>query len=161
MLEVDYKTWYVRWFFFNCKVLDNFSPRQWKDSRYETYNDNKTTNLCDFFKIIFFGSLATLANILVASFFLFSIIIYPIISFSFVSVSVTLLAFLAIFALVIGMIILVYYLTVVLPKKAKEKIEKRLLSSEKTNPSGFVLFLNFLQGKMKNFCPTIKFKKDV
>lgn len=157
-MNVNSNQWYVRWFFWNCRALDNFTSRdlRYDDPREEQYSEG--TNLCQFFRVMLFGTLVSLASVGSVIYTVFCFVILPFLLFNATNV---LSAVGVVFGVFVGAIGLVC-ICVAAPGGVEwvTKKTKQTLKNQEKSPSFFYVFCQYIIGVKKRFCPTITFKKE-
>ena len=145
-----HKTWYVKWFLWNCKVLDRFTDRPHRFTKY-----SQGTNLCEFFKIILYGTGATILTVfswlLLVMVAVLTFVLFPLSGiFIVIAYMVGCMAVLfTIMATLVGVI--------AASENVSEKFE-RLLSDDST--SFIKVLYNYYKGVKEKFCPFITFSDD-
>lgn len=154
-METNNSQWYVKWFKWNCAVLDRF----WSRDVPRIYQFQNGTNLCHFFQVLFWGTVVQIASVAAWAFAVFTFLIMPWVLFSALSVIITvgvivgiLAAFIAVVAVAVGI------------KDAKEwvvlKTQQALNPEPGAAPKFYQVAWQYAVGVKKKFCPTIQFKKD-
>jgi hypothetical protein len=153
MIQAKINQWYVRWFLWNCKVLDVF----WDLKR--TQKCAQGTNLCDFFRTIMWGSVVAVLSVAVWAYLLITIFVMPFVLFNFVSVAISVGILVALFAAAL----LVALMCTVLPDAVRAGYRKltNTPAAAPNKPPGIThIVWTYLQGVKNRFCPTIRFDKD-
>lgn len=146
--------WYVRWFLWNCRVLDRFLPRVGcREFRYE-----RGTNLCHFFRTLLFGSIVVVSSVAVWMFTAWTVLIMPWIVFD----AARLVGVIAIVAVACGAFVAIVAGACSAPVAVKWVSSKaqKVLVNNKGNPSFFAVVASYLSGVKNRFCPTIRFVKE-
>jgi len=88
-MNLHSQLWYVRWFFWCCRVIDRFCSTQralaFESSRLTKYA--RGTDLCHFFRILVWGNLIFLVTLSVFGYVLYVVFVLPLILFSFINVT--------------------------------------------------------------------------
>jgi hypothetical protein len=142
-MELTKNIWYVRWFFFNCKILDRYCLSSYREKQYKN-----GTNLCHFIRTLLYGSLALFLLTFLYTYIIY-VIVLPFILFPYMEVIIT-----------IAMTIFVIISTTSVFLILIEWKESRS-STVKNNPAAFmtIIKLYYISWKEK-FCPTINFFSD-
>jgi hypothetical protein len=152
-MQAQINQWYVRWFLWNCEVLDKF----WDKNRTRKYAQG--TNLCDFFRTILLGTLITMLSLAIWAYMIITVFVMPFVLFNFVSVAVTVGVWLAaVMALFLLVIVLTTVPTVVLD--AYDRFTHTIKAPSDKPPSLTQVTWVYLKGIKNRFCPTIRFDKD-
>lgn len=146
--------WYVKWFMWNCHVLDKFSNSYPRHIRYE-----QGTNLCTFFQILFWGTLVQVLSVVTWAYVIMTFLILPWWLFSITQV----LTVVGITLGILGIIALVVSMLVGAPE-IKQWVQKKahtMFTPEPNHtPKFYQVAAQYVMGIKRKFCPTIQFKKD-
>jgi hypothetical protein len=162
-MNVTKNTWYVRWFQYNCVVLDRFTNKYVATTtcggidsyRLERYQSG--TNLCHFMRTLFFGSLVMLAT-LVGYGVILTTLFMPFYLIGTFKVAVVVGVTVALIAILIATI---YLLLVVFPKMfhaTRNSLHNMVTIPSDGNPTMIAVIWQWLIGVKNKFCPTITFK---
>ena len=150
-MKTSVNAWYVRWFMWNCRVLENVFPNK------IMYYENGT-NLCQFFRTLLFGTIAAVWSIAVYVYIATVALIMPFVLFGAMPVISTLAIVIAAVSLFIGSIVLVMYTAERSSDASSWITEKTMGTSE--HPTFLAVIVNYIVGVKKKFCPTITFVKE-
>jgi hypothetical protein len=149
------RQWYVKWFKWNCKILDRF----WETHPHREHKYENRTNLCAFFQILFWG---TVLQIVIAATYVFmftTVFILPWVLFPATSVLLGVGSVLAIFLVVVLVVI-----SIVGAKDGAAWMRKTVhkwVTPEPEKPMKFIhVVCQYVVSIKHKFCPTISFKKE-
>lgn len=152
-MKAQINQWYVRWFLWNCGVLDQFTGKR----RAVQYAQG--TNLCHFFRTMLLGSMVTMLSLGAWAYLLITMFVMPFVLFNFVSVAIAVGGVVTMFAAAL----LVALLCTVAPgavSKAYNKLMHRHKPPSDKPPGIAQVIWAYVQGVKNRFCPTIRFDKD-
>jgi len=152
-MQAQLNQWYVRWFLWNCKVMDTFLGRHNVD-RY-----TQGTNLCHFFRTLMLGSVVTVMSVAVWLYMLITLVVMPFVLFNFVSVAITVGVAVMMFVVVVTCVAVI----LVAPgavRAAYNKITNTVKTPSDKPPGIMQVVWAYVVGIKNRFCPTIKFGKD-
>lgn len=163
-MNVTTDAWYVRWFRYNCVVLDQFTSNHVEfdhngeiDSpRWNRYS--RGTNLCQFMRTLVLGTLV-LGVTLAFYAFVISMLFMPI---YFLGATTVGTAVGIVVAGVIAVLGLVYFMLELFPKAVRNvgnKLSDMVTPSPEGNPGILSVIWLWAKGVAKKFCPTITFKR--
>lgn len=152
-MQAQINQWYVRWFLWNCGVLDQFT------GKCRTHQYAQGTNLCHFFRTLLLGSMVTVLSVGLWAYLLITMFVMPFVLFNFVSLAITVGGVVTMFAVVLA----VMFLCSVVPyavTKAYKKINHRAPAPSDKPPGIAQVAWAYIMGIKNRFCPTIRFDKD-
>lgn len=153
-MNLSANRWYVAWFFWSCRALDNFCGG-WDDrnSKYAA----KGTNLCHFFRTLMWGSLIFTSVFALYIWVVFVVLVLPFILFKFASVGGALLV---VTGIILGAITFLAALIGIFQGGilVTETIKTRNANLQQKEPSFLSLVIAYIVATKKKFCPTIQFK---
>ena len=147
--------WYVRWFLWNCQVLDRFNElrRYKRTARYAT-----GTNLCHFFQTLFWGSVVALCAVVAFIVVPVTIIGLPIYYVGPTQVLLSLGMVIGIVLIVLAIMAGAFYAVEAAPRAASW-VGKQIVGTNES-PTFVGLFAHYIAAVKKKFCPTIQFGKE-
>jgi hypothetical protein len=155
-MNINIKTWYVYWFFWSCRVIDNFCGIRWRSrNRENRYRDG--TNLCQFFRTLLLGALFSSLWFALYAWIGFVVIVLPFILFHITSIGVFSVTVAGILAGVVGFIALLWGIIIggsVVFDYIMDRSEK-LIDYPKIG--FFTLCFHYIASIKNKFCPTITF----
>ena len=152
-MKAQINQWYVRWFLWNCGVLDKFTGK----SRADQYAQG--TNLCHFFRTILLGSMVTLLSVGLWVYLLITMFVMPFVLFNFVSVAITVGGIVTILAAAAAVVLLSTVVPSAVMSAYNKFTNKQKPPSDK--PPGIAqVAWAYVMGIKNRFCPTIRFDKD-
>jgi hypothetical protein len=147
--------WYVKWFKWNCKILDRF----WSTHPHREHKYENRTNLCAFFQILFWG---TVVQIVIAATYMFmftTVFILPWVLFPATSVLWGVGSALAIFT-VVALVIS----SIVGARDGAAWMRNRVHKWTQPDPGKPMNFMHvvyqYVVSIKQKFCPMISFKKE-
>jgi hypothetical protein len=153
--------WYVRWFFWCCRVLDRFvslSDRKFfMDSREEVHKNG--TNLCHFFRTLFFGTLITAFVVSLYVTILFIVFILPFFLFNAYSI-MAVIGIITGVLIGIGLVIASIFWLARLFSAGMKYLGERRATSPTKQPGFFAIFIAYLVALKERYCPLMQFKDD-
>ena len=160
-MQVNSNQWYVRWFLWNCQIMDQFLNHDRHQTRAERAL-RRGTDLCTFFRTILVGSLIVLANLGLWLYVLGVFFVVPFLLFNITTVAMTI-------GFVIGIIVAAFAVVVVVIgtpealKWAAAKTRSAVEAAPDATPSFLQVCYRYLVGIKQRFCPTItiRSKEDV
>ena len=152
-MQAQLNQWYVRWFLWNCKVMDMFLGRR-NANRY-----SQGTNLCHFFRTLMLGSLVTVLSVAVWAYMLITMLVMPFVLFNFVSVAVTVGVVVTMFAVIVGVVAVIAVAPAVIAGAAA-RVNNKVKDTAQSPPGLARVAWAYVMGIKNRFCPTIKFGKD-
>jgi hypothetical protein len=164
-MDLAQHRWFVRWFFWCCRVEDRFcSSKRRLDrgySRTERYFDG--TNLCHFFRTLLFGSLIFGLTVALYAYLFFVVVILPLLLFRTVAVATIVLVILGILAGAAGFVaILVFGVPWVVQwlNRWGTRWAQANPRPDNQEPGFFRLAYGYYRGLKQQICPLIAFKGD-
>jgi hypothetical protein len=158
---IDQRTWYARWFQWNCRVLDRAWPNRWHDDRESRYQGG--TNLCHFMRTIMLGSLAAVISVVAMLAPIAALIVIPWLLYGLLPVAS---AWIGVITALAALVALTWLLAEAMPKAfaaAKARAADagdRAWSRIEAAPGFFGLIVRWLVAIKQRACPTIRFKGD-
>ncbi len=157
-MQVNSDQWYVRWFLWNCRILDQWLNPGHASRRVERAM-NKGTDLCTFFRTILLGTLVALLNLAVWAWTAFVLLVAPFLLFNVTTVAMSL-------AFIVGVVAaaMLVVVAVVGTPDAIRWVARKTSSAVKEAPERAPTFLQvfgrYLKGVKQRFCPTITIKDN-
>ncbi len=156
-MTLNFELWYVHWFFWCCQVLDRFwltEHGRWSYGREKRFKFG--TNLCQFFRIIFFGTLIAAIVFGAYAYIFFVAVVLPFLLFAPLSIGFAVAVVIGIIAGVLAFIALVWGCVVTIGKTADHFGKKKLNQTD--DKPGFVkVLIHYLVSVKQRFCPMISF----
>lgn len=162
-MNVTHDAWYVRWFHYNCLVLDRFSHQHVElgDSgeiySHRLHRYRYSTNLCQFMRTLVLGTLVTLVTVAWYGLIL-AMVIMPFYLMGTAKVAVIIGI---VMAFLVALCALIYFLIEVFPKvfhTVKDALHDMVTPPAEGNPSMTAVIWQWVKGIKNKFCPTITFK---
>lgn len=157
-MKANINQWYVQWFFWNCRALDNFTNREF---RHQTREEKYSTgiNLCEFFRVLLFGTLVAVASVATVIHALFVVLVLPFLLFDAVSVLVTVGIGISFIVFGSGFLALLFSAPIV-AEWVRDRITSLTPDTSSERPGFFRVVWQYLVGIKQKFCPIITFKED-
>lgn len=160
-MDLSQHTWYVRWFFWCCRIEDRFcTPKHRRDRGYtRTERYRAGTNLCHFFRTLLLGSLLFALTLALYFYVLFVLVILPLLTFPALQLAYDAFLVLAITAgsVAIAMVILIGFPWIGKSWQAwKPAVPPRGPPAE---PRFFRLIQQYYRALKDQICPLIVFKE--
>jgi len=160
-MQVNSDQWYVRWFLWNCQIMDQFLNHD----RHQTRADRalrRGTDLCTFFRTILVGSLIVLANLGLWLYVLGVFFVAPFLLFNITTVAMTIGFVIGIIAAAFAVVVVVIGTPEAL-KWAAAKTRSAVEPAPEKAPTFLQVCYRYLVGIKQRFCPTItiRSKEDV
>jgi hypothetical protein len=152
-MKAEINQWYVKWFLWNCRVLDQFTGKR----RTEQYTQG--TNLCHFFRTLLLGSMVAVLSVGLWAYLLISIFVMPFVLFNFVSVAISVGVAITLLAAAVALVLL----GTVAPSAVAHAYKKitNSVKPDSDKPPGITqVAWAYIMGIKNRFCPTIRFDKD-
>ena len=157
-MQVNSDQWYVKWFLWNCNILDRWLNPGYASRRVERAM-NKGTDLCTFFRTILLGTLVVLLNLAVWAWVAFVMLVMPFLLFNVTTVAMTVGLFVVLFAAAM----LVATAVVGAPEAIRwvaRKTSSAVKKAPQRAPTFLQVFGRYLIGVKQRFCPTITIKDN-
>lgn len=152
-MKAEINQWYVRWFLWNCGVLDQFTGKR-RAVQYE-----QGTNLCHFFRTLLLGSMVAVLSVGLWAYLLITIFVMPFVLFNFVSVAISVGVAITLLAAVVALVLLFTVVPSAMVHAYNKFTNKQKPPSDK--PPGIAqVAWAYIMGIKNRFCPTIRFDKD-
>jgi hypothetical protein len=152
-VQVNSSQWYVRWFLWNCMVLD-----RWWNSEYVPMRARRAmehgTDLCTFFRTILLGTVVAALNLGIWLYMVGVFLVAPFLLFNVTTVAMSV-------AVVLGIVAAIFALAtaVVFAVSATQWLGRKARVAAHDAPSAAPSFLQvfgrYLVGIKQRFCPTI------
>lgn len=159
-MELNSDLWYVKWFFWSCKVLDYFTrtgeSRRWNGERSKTFAKNGT-NLCQFVRTLFWGTSIYTLQFVVYALVVYVLVIKPFLLFS--AASVLTLVGVVVGTIVGGIAVLggaVWGLDVV-SSKVKDLLSNRSEKEVNDTPTFLSVMWQYVVAQKRKICPMVAF----
>lgn len=157
-MNLQSRLWYVRWFFWCCRVLDNFMNTKPTHYRRQVKYANGT-NLCHFFRILMWGNLLFVLTLAAYGYVFFTVFILPLILFKFVSVGIVVL----LCCIGAGAFVLLVFLIWRLGKaigtwQANYALAHPKKPSDPTRPRFWRVMAGYYRAIKEKICPIIRFE---
>ena len=165
-MDINSNTWYVKWFFWSCMILDRFRGLDSYDLTYRglTQKHASGVNLCMFLQIIWWGMCVLLLTMIMCASVIASLVVMPIYLFGWVTYGLVLLSIVLGLAFVGGA---AWLLIVGFPEgahKAKSwasaKVTQIVTPDPEKVPGFGKLCMMHVYAIKQKYCPQITFKKD-
>ena len=156
-MQVNSNQWYVRWFLWNCRIMDQFLNSDRPYTRAHRALE-RGTDLCTFFRTILVGSLIVLLSLSLYLYIVGVFFVAPFLLFNITTVAMT-------FGFVVAVIAGAFALVVVVmatPEAAKWAVRKTRSAVEAAPhkaPSFLQVCYRYLVGIKQRFCPTITIRE--
>lgn len=156
-MQVNSDQWYVRWFLWNCRIVDKWINLHRPSQRVERAM-SQGTNLCTFFRTILLGTLVALLSLAVWAWVAFVLLVAPFLLFNMTTVAMSVALFVAV--LVAAMLLAA---AVVGAPDAIRWVARKTSNAVKDAPQHAPTFLQvfgrYLVGVKQRFCPTITIRE--
>jgi hypothetical protein len=148
-MTLNPQLWYVRWFFWCCRMLDRF---------WHTDHDQckQATNLCQFFRILFFGTLINALVIAGYCYVLFVVFVLPFLLFAPLSIGLALAATFGAISAFVAFVVLIWGCVVGI-SKTTDYLSKKKLDHTDDKPGFWKVLIHYLVSIKQRFCPLISF----
>lgn len=159
---VNSNLWYVRWFKFNCKVMDKFTGKcALMESSRREHKFHDHASLCQFFRINVLGTLVQASSLATHMYAAGVFLVAPFVLFSFFQVVITVLVVLAAIAFLVGLACLGFLAGPIsnFVTGTRNKMHNYLHSNDQS-PGMINLIIHYILALKAKFCPTIHFTKD-
>jgi len=152
-MQVDSDQWYVRWFLWNCRIMDQFLN---SDRPHTRANQalRRGTDLCTFFRTILLGSVIVLANLGLWLYVLGVFFVVPFLLFNITTVAMTIGFVIGIIAAAFAVVVVVIGTPEAL-KWAARKTRSAVEAVPDATPTFLQVCYRYLVGIKQRFCPTI------
>lgn len=160
-MQVNSDQWYVRWFLWNCQIMDQFLNHDRHQTRAERAL-RRGTDLCTFFRTILVGSLIVLANLGLWLYVFCVFFVAPFLLFNITTVAMTVGFVVAVVAGAFTLVVVVMS-TPEAVKWAARKTRSAVEAAPEKAPTFLQVCYHYLVGIKQRFCPTItiRSKEDV
>ena len=160
-MQVNSDQWYVRWFLWNCRIMDQFLNSDRPHTRAHRALE-RGTDLCTFFRTILLGSLITLLNLALWLYIMGVFFVAPFLLFNITTVAMTVGFVVAVIAGAFAVVVVVVG-TPEAVKWAAAKTRSAVEAAPHKAPSFLQVCYRYLLGIKQRFCPTItiRSKEDV
>ncbi len=154
--------WYVRWFFWSCRVLDrafNITTDIFSVNRRRSVKYQKQASLCKFFEILFFGNLIFLLNVAIYLFAGFALL-SPLILYGVVDAEYVYTRIIIVISIILGVVI---GIAIIFGLAFGTKVLFRKMFSDDVkpeHPTFTTLFKNYVKGIKDRICPLIVFTEN-
>ena len=158
-MQVNSDQWYVKWFLWNCKILDKWLHTSYSDQRVHKAM-GRGTDLCTFFRTILLGSLVVLLNLVVWVWMICVLLVMPFWLFNVATVAMAVgfvLCLVTALTAIALLILAVEFMPTALQwvtRKASNSIAK----APRHAPTFLQVFGGYLVGVKQRFCPMITIK---
>lgn len=154
-MQANQNQWYVKWFTWNCRVLDRF----WQLDRSREFKYERGTNLCHFFQTLMWGTIVQVLSVAIWAYVIFTVFVLPWMLFSVSGVLWTVLSFLTVIAAIVAVVA-----GTVGALQSKEWIHRKweTFSEVKSDqpPKFYQVMWQYVVSVKQKFCPTIQFRKE-
>lgn len=152
-MQVNSDQWYVRWFLWNCQIMDRFLNHDRHQTRAERAL-RRGTDLCTFFRTILVGSLIVLLSLSLYLYILGVFFVAPFLLFNITTVAMTVGFVVAVIAGAFAVVVVVVG-TPEAVKWAAAKTRSAVEAAPHKAPSFLQVCYRYLLGIKQRFCPTI------
>jgi len=152
-MQVISDQWYVRWFLWNCQIMDRFLNHDRHQTRAERAL-RRGTDLCTFFRTILVGSLITLLSLSLYLYILGVFFVAPFLLFNITTVAMTVGFVVAVVAGAFALVVVVMG-TPEAVKWAARKTRSAVEAAPHKAPSFLQVCYRYILGIKQRFCPTI------
>ena len=154
-MNLNYNQWFVKWFFWCCKVVDESRATPLYDSSNKLdHRYSGSTDICTMMKILFLATFLVFLNVAAWLLLIAGIIILPILAYGVVA---TTLGY-AVIALLIATVLSILALTTWTQDKYADF--KSMLNNAAENGTGFLsVILNWFKCLKERTCVLIKFDR--
>ena len=152
-MQVNSEQWYVRWFLWNCRIMDQFLNSDRPYTRAHRALE-RGTDLCTFFRTILLGTVIALLNLGLWLYILGVLFVAPFLLFNITTVAMTM----GLAVAVIAGALVVVAVVVGTPKAVKwaaRKTRAAVDSAPEKAPGFLQVCYQYLVGIKQRFCPTI------
>jgi len=156
-MQVNSNQWYVRWFLWNCRIMDQFL----NSDRPHTRADRalrRGTDLCTFFRTIMVCSLITLLNLALWLYIIGVLFVAPFLLFNITTVAMHVGFVVAVVAGAFTLVVVVMS-TPEAVKWAVRKTRSAVEAAPDATPSFLQVCYRYLVGIKQRFCPTITIRE--
>lgn len=152
-MQVISDQWYVRWFLWNCQIMDRFLNHDRHQTRAERAL-RRGTDLCTFFRTILVGSLIVLLSLSLYLYILGVFFVAPFLLFNITTVAMTVGFVVAVVAGAFALVVVVMG-TPEAVKWAARKTRSAVEAASHKAPSFLQVCYRYILGIKQRFCPTI------
>jgi len=152
-MQVNSDQWYVRWFLWNCQIMDRFLNHDRHQTRAERAL-RRGTDLCTFFRTILVGSLIVLLSLSLYLYILGVFFVAPFLLFNITTVAMTVGFVVAVVAGAFALVVVVMG-TPEAVKWAARKTRSAVEAAPHKAPSFLQVCYRYILGIKQRFCPTI------
>lgn len=152
-MQVISDQWYVRWFLWNCQIMDRFLNHTRHQTRAERAL-RRGTDLCTFFRTILVGSLIVLLSLSLYLYILGVFFVAPFLLFNITTVAMTVGFVVAVVAGAFALVVVVMG-TPEAVKWAARKTRSAVEAAPHKAPSFLQVCYRYILGIKQRFCPTI------
>lgn len=157
-MQVNSEQLYVRWFLWNCRIMDRFLNWDRHQTRAQRALD-RGTDLCTFFRTILLGTVITLLNLALWLYILGVLFVAPFLLFNITTVAMTMGLAVAVIAGAIAVSVVVVG-TPEAVKWAARKTRAAVEAAPDKSPGFLQVCYQYLVGIKQRFCPTITIRRN-
>lgn len=158
-MNLNYSMWYVKWFFWNLRVLDRFckkKSRAYISPSHEKYIHG--TNICHFFRTLVLGTTIMFFVVVLYIWAFFVVFILPLILFQVYSI-LGILGILAFAICGMSLVIAIIFGLMNFGTYVYDKMQNRSNRQDK-KPGFFTVMCKYIVSVKQQFCPVIKFEEN-
>ncbi len=152
-MQVNSEQWYVRWFLWNCRIMDRFLNWDRHQTRAQRAVE-RGTDLCTFFRTILLGTLITLLNLSLWIYIVGVFFVVPFLLFNITTLAMTIGFAVAVIAGALAVVVVVVA-TPEAVKWAARKTRAAVEAAPEKAPTFLQVCYQYLVGIKQRFCPTI------
>lgn len=154
-MQAEDHQWYVKWFKWNCRVLDRF----WQLDCIREIKYDAGTNLCHFFQVLLWGTVVQVVSMAIWAYVIFTVFVLPWLLFSMSGVLGTVAGFLAVIAAIAGIVV-----GTVGALESKTWVNRKWETLGQVAPGQppkfYQVMWQYVASIKQKFCPTIQFRKE-
>jgi hypothetical protein len=156
-MQVNSDQWYVRWFLWNCRIMDQWMNHGHPSRRVEQAM-SRGTNLCTFFRTMLLGTVVVLLNLAVWAWVAFVMLVAPFLLFNMTTVAMSV----GLFVVAVLAAMLLAAAVVGAPDAIRwvaRKTSNAVKEAPQHAPTFLQVFGRYLVGVKQRFCPTITIRE--
>ncbi len=157
-MQLNSDQWYVKWFLWNCRILDQWLNPGHASRRVERAM-NKGTDLCTFFRTILLGTVVALLNLAVWAWVVFVLLVAPFLLFNVTTVAMS-LVFIVGVLVASGSVATAVMGAPAAIRWVARKTSSAVKEAPQRAPTFLQVFGRYLKGVKQRFCPTITIKDN-